>query len=139
MSSDPRDAMCSTRPRTCAGQLSAFGQRRSMSPSFAGRSGVPHSGQSVGMTNSRSEPSRSSTTGPRTSGMTSPALRSTTVSPIRTPFALTTCWLCSVACRTTEPATSAGAIDANGVARPVRPTLTTMSSSFVWTSSGAYL
>ena len=36
MSSAPREPMCSTRPRTCAGQDRAFGQRRSMSPSFAG-------------------------------------------------------------------------------------------------------
>ena len=48
MSRAPRDPMCSTRPRTWAGQLRAFGQRRSMSPSLAGASGVPHSGQSVG-------------------------------------------------------------------------------------------
>ncbi len=46
MSRAPRQPMCSTRPRTCAGQLRAFGQRRSMSPSFAGASGVPHSGSS---------------------------------------------------------------------------------------------
>ncbi len=139
MSSAPRDATCSTRPRTCAGQLRAFGQRRSMSPSLAGRSGVWHSGQSVGMTNSRSVPSRSSTTGPSTSGMTSPALRSTTVSPMSTPLAFTTCWLCSVAWRTSDPATSTFSMTANGVARPVRPTLTTMSRSVVLTSSGGYL
>ena len=34
--------------------------------------------------------------------MTSPALRSTTVSPISTPLAFTTSWLCSVAWRTTR-------------------------------------
>ena len=110
-----------------------------MSPSFIGRSGVPHSGHSAGMTNARSVPSRSSTTGPSTSGMTSPALRSTTVSPMSTPLAFTTSWLCSVAWRTTDPATRTGSITANGVARPVRPTLTTMSSSFVLTCSGGYL
>ena len=139
MSSAPREPMCSTRPRTCAGQLSAFGQRRSMSPSFIGASGVPHSGQSAGITNARSVPSRSSTTGPSTSGMTSPALRSTTVSPMSTPLAFTTSWLCRVACRTTDPATRTGSMTANGVARPVRPTDTTMSSSFVLTCSGGYL
>jgi hypothetical protein len=51
---------------------------------------VPHSGQLVGMTTSRSVPSRNSTTGPSTSGMTSHALRSTTVSPISTALAFTT-------------------------------------------------
>ena len=100
---------------------------------------MPHTGQFVGITNSRSVPSRSSTTGPSTSGITSPALRSTTVSPMSTPLALTTSWLCSVACRTSEPATRTFSITANGVARPVRPIDTTMSSSFVCTCSGGYL
>ena len=93
----------------------------------------------MGITNSRSDPSRSSTTGPSTSGITSPALRSTTVSPISTPLARTTSWLCSVAWRTTVPATGTGSITAYGVARPVRPTPMAMSTSFVCTSSGGYL
>ena len=139
MSRAPRLPMCSTRPRTCAGQLRALGQRRSTSPSLAGRSSVPHSGQFVGMTNSRSVPSRSSTTGPSTSGITSPALRKTTVSPMSTPLTLTTSWLCRVAWRTVDPATRTGSMTANGVARPVRPTLTTMSSRVVLTCSGGYL
>ena len=46
-------------------------------------------GSAVGITNSRSVPSRRSTTGPTISGMTSPALRSTTVSPISTPLRFT--------------------------------------------------
>ena len=131
--------MCSTLPRTCAGQLRALGQRRSTSPSLAGASGVPHSGQSSGMTKGRSLPSRSATTGPSTSGITSPALRSTTVSPMSTPLARTTSWLCRVAWRTSDPATRAFCMTANGVARPVRPMETTMSSSLVLTSSGGYL
>ncbi len=85
-----------------------------MSPSFIGFSGVPHSGHSVGITNSRSLPSRRSATGPRISGMTSPALRSTTVSPIRTPLALTTSWLWRVANSTSEPATVTGSTCAYG-------------------------
>ena len=111
----------------------------SASPSLAGASNVPHSGQCVGMTNSRSEPSRKSTTGPSTSGMTSPALRITTVSPISTPLRLTSEALCRVAWLTVEPATFTGSIHANGVTRPVRPTLTWMSRSLVLTSSGGYL
>ena len=51
------------------GQVRAFGQRMSASPSLAGRSVVPHSGHSVGMTNGRSDPSRRSATGPSTSGI----------------------------------------------------------------------
>ena len=66
----------------------------SASPSLAGASVVPHSGHVVGMTNSRSVPSRRSTTGPSTSGITSPALRITTVSPMSTPLRLTSEALC---------------------------------------------
>ena len=91
------------------------------------------------MANSRSEPSRRSTTGPSTSGITSPALRITTVSPISTPLRLTSEPLCSVACATVDPATFTGVISANGVTRPVRPTFTLMSRSLVCASSGGYL
>lgn len=70
--------------------------------------------------------------------MTSPALRSTTVSPISTPLALTTSWLCRVANSTSKPATVTGSTWAYGVTRPVRPTPTLMSTSLVLTSSGAY-
>ena len=111
----------------------------SASPSLAGASVVPHSGHVVGISNSRSEPSRRSTTGPSTSGITSPALRITTVSPISTPLRLTSDALCSVAWLTVEPATLTGSMNANGVTRPVRPTLTLMSSSLVVASSGGYL
>ena len=72
--------------------------------------------------------------------MTSPALRSTTVSPISTPLRTTSCALCRVAMldrRRRRPST--GSITPNGVTRPVRPTLTRMSSSLVLTSSGGYL
>ena len=49
------------------------------------------------MTKARSLPSRRSTTGPTISGMTSPALRRPTVSPMSTPFGPTSLALCSVA------------------------------------------
>ena len=91
------------------------------------------------MTNARSVPSRSSTTGPTISGMTSPALRSTTVSPMSTPLRRTSSALCSVAFSTVEPLTTTGVITPYGVTRPVRPTFTRMSSSLVLTSSGGYL
>ena len=139
MSNAPRPATWNSRSRSWAGQDRALGQRMSLSPSRSGLSGVPHAGQVVGMTNARSVPSRRSTTGPTTSGMTSPALRSTTVSPIRTPLRRTSSALCSVAMPTVDPDTTTGSITANGVTRPVRPTLTWMSSSLVLTSSGGYL
>ena len=139
MSNAPRPASPASRSRSWDGQVRELGQRMSLSPSFSGASGVPHEGHSVGMTNSRSLPSRRSTTGPRISGMTSPALRSTTVSPIRTPLRCTSSALCRVARSTVDPATTTGSITPNGVTRPVRPTLTWMSRSLVLTSSGGYL
>ena len=71
--------------------------------------------------------------------MTSPALRSTTVSPMSTPLRLTSKPLCRVAISTVDPATVTGSITPKGVTRPVRPTFTWMSSSLVLTSSGGYL
>ncbi len=138
MSSAPRPARWNSRSRSWAGQERVFGQRQSTSPSSRA-SGVPHAGQCVGNSNARSLPSRRSATGPTTSGMTSPALRSTTMSPISTPLRLTSSALCKVARSTMDPATCAGSITANGVTRPVRPTFTRMSSSRVVTSSGGYL
>ena len=79
------------------------------------------------------------TTGPSTSGITSPALRIITVSPMRTPLRLTSSALCRVASPTVDPATLTGVMNANGVTRPVRPTLTRMSSSLVCASCGGYL
>ena len=64
MSKAPRPATWNTRSRNCAGHDRWFGQRMSASPSLAGASVVPHSGHVVGISNSRSEPSRRSTTGP---------------------------------------------------------------------------
>ncbi len=100
---------------------------------------MPQAGQRVGMTNSRWLPSRASTTGPTISGMTSPALRSTTMSPINTPLRRTSLALCRVAMPTVDPETSTGSITPKGVTRPVRPTLTRMSRSRVFTSCGGYL
>ena len=71
--------------------------------------------------------------------MTSPALRNTTLSPIRTPLRFTSLALWRVAIPTVEPDTSTGSITPYGVTRPVRPTLTRMSNNLVVTSSGGYL
>ena len=61
------------------------------------------------------------------------------MSPISTPLRFTSSALCRVAISTVDPLTLAGSITPNGVTRPVRPTLTRMSSSRVVTSSGGYL
>ena len=60
-----------------------------------------------------------SRTGPTTSGMTSPALCTRTMSPGRTSFSRTWSSLCRVASCTVEPPTKTGDSRANGVARPV--------------------
>ena len=93
----------------------------------------------MGMTHSTSPSGRRGRTGPTISGITSPALRSTTVSPGRTSLRFTSCALCRVARSTVEPATLVGSITPNGVTRPVRPVLTSIESSLALTSSGGYL
>ena len=121
MSNAPRDATWNSRSRSCDGQDRWLGQRMSTSPSLAGASGVPHDGHCVGMTNARSVPSRRSTTGPTISGITSPALRSTTVSPMSTPLRATSLALCSVAISTVDPDTNTGSITAERRHAPGAP------------------
>ena len=139
ISSALREARYSNRAESCAGQDCVLGQRQSASPSFCGANFVPHAGQFSGKVHSYSLPSRCSRTGPRTSGIISPALRIMTVSPMSTPLRLTSDWLCRVAISTVDPETKTGSITAYGVTRPVRPTPTSMFLSFVVTSSGGYL
>ncbi len=138
MSRAPRPARWNSRSRSWAGQDRVFGQRQSTSPSSRA-SGVWQDGQPVGNSKARSAPVRRSATGPTTSGITSPALRRTTMSPISTPLRVTSSALCSVARSTVDPLTLTGSMIAKGVTRPVRPTFTSMSSSRVVTSSGGYL
>ena len=97
--------MCAMRSVIWAGQAALFGQRRSTSPSFSSTRAVPHDGHAAGMENSLSEPLRASSTGATISGITSPALRRTTRSPMRTPLRLTSWALCRVARATLDPAT----------------------------------
>ncbi len=61
-------------------------------------------------------------TTPTTSGMTSPARRTITVSPTRTSLRSTSSSLCRVALVTVTPPTNTGASRATGVSLPVRPT-----------------
>ena len=139
MSKAPRPATWKTRSRTWAGQNWWLGQRRSLSPSFCWASGVSQAGHLVGIFHARRPSGRSASTGPRISGITSPALRRITVSPGRTSLRLTSWALWRVAFSTVEPATRVGSITPYGVTRPVRPTLTRISSSLALTSSGGYL
>ena len=91
------------------------------------------------MLQDRASSGRKLSTGPNTSGITSPALRTMTVSPTRTSLRSTSSSLCSVARATVDPATSTGSISATGVSLPVRPTCTVMSRKSVVFSSGGNL
>ena len=95
MSSAPRDARWMSDWAMRLGQ-STFSQKWWPSPS--GRtSGWPQAGQAAGMAQALAPFGRCSGTLPTTSGMTSPARRTITVSPTRTSLASTWISLCSVA------------------------------------------
>ncbi len=83
------------------------------------RAAVPHTGQCVGNAHGSRVGGRRASTGPTTSGITSPALRTITVSPGRTSLRATSSWLCNVALPTVEPPTNTGSRTANGC-RPAR-------------------
>ena len=138
MSIPPRPAKCESHSRSLLGQVSPPVHLATASPS--GRTiGLPHDGQWVGIDHSRSSPVRSDTTGATTSGITSPARRTSTRSPIRTSLSRTMSSLCNVASPTVAPPTTTGSSTANGVTAPVLPTLTWMSRSTVVCSSGGNL
>ena len=63
--------------------------------------------------------------------MTMPALRMTTVSPMRMSLRRISSSLCSVAREIVEPCTKTGSSSATGVSTPVRPTCTVMALSTV--------
>ena len=125
------------RAHRCWGQ-STLVQNVSLSPSRR-TSGPTARAALLGNFHAFSPFGRSDSTGPTTSGMTSPALRTITVSPGRTSLARTWSSLCSVARPTVEPPTNTGSSMANGVAFPVRPIDTMMSFSSVVRSSGGNL
>src|SRR5665647_1881121 len=74
-----------------------------------------------------------------TSGITSPARRTITVSPRRTSLRRASSSLCRVALVTVTPPTNTGASRATGVSLPVRPTWTSMPSTVVSCSCAGYL
>src|SRR5262249_22528263 len=83
------------------------------------------------MTNSRAPRGRFSLSTRTTSGMTSPARRTITVSPMRTSLRLTSSSLCRVALVTVTPPTNTGLSRATGVNAPVRPTCTSIPTASV--------
>ena len=76
---------------------------------------------------------------PATNGITSPARRTSTVSPILIPRARITSWLASVARVTVVPPTNTGSNAATGATLPVLPTSHSTSASTVVFSSAANL
>ena len=138
MSIAPRDAKWMM---PCSRWNGQSGSTHRVSASPSGRTSVLFSahGQMVGNAHGMLPFGRSESTGPTTSGITSPALRTTTVSPGRTSFKRTWSWLWSVAMPTVDPPTNTGSSTANGVARPVRPIDTWMSRNTVVRSSGGNL
>jgi hypothetical protein len=103
-------------------------------------SGCAHDGHSDGATISRSAPVRlDASSTPATNGITSPARRTSTVSPIRTSRARITSWLASVARVTVVPPTNTGSSTATGPTLPILPTSHSTSRSTVVFSSAANL
>ena len=125
MSMAPREAKCSIVCTICSGQ-ERFGQRICTSPS-GWTTGVPQTGQCVGIVNATSAPVRSWISGATTCGMTSPARWTTTRSPTRRSLRAMSSWLCNVARLTVTPPTATGSMTAYGTRAPVRPTFTRIS------------
>ena len=108
-------------------------------PSSSRFTGALHTGHSVGKANSFSSPVRLLVMTLTISGITSPARRTITVSPTRTPLRRSSNTLCSVALLTVVPPTNTGASLATGVNLPVRPTWMSMALSSVICSCAGYL
>ena len=114
----------------CAAQVSSPEQRHTASPSSRTIS-EPHTGHSPGICHCGASGARYSGTTRAISGITSPARRTITVSPMRTSRRAIWSALCKVALVTTTPATCTGRSRATGVAAPVRPIWMSMPSSTV--------
>ena len=84
-------------------------------------------------------PARSSSTGPSTCGITSPARWTMTMSPTRTSLRAISSALCRVAFSTTTPPTVTGSSRATGVTAPVRPTWMSMACRIVRACSAGNL
>ena len=113
--------------------------QRIATPSSSRTMGEPHSGQRSGRRKGTAPSGRLDFTTSNTSGMISPALRTSTVSPMRTSSLSMKSWLCSVAFVTVVPARRTGSMTALGVSTPVRPTCTAMSRTTLSFTSGGYL
>ena len=130
MSIARREAKWISASLRCAAQTRPPEQRQAAAPSSRS-SAEPHTGQCAGMCQRRVCAGRCSGITRTTSGITSPARRTITVSPTRTSSRATWSALCSVALVTVTPATCTGASRATGVAAPVRPIWISIASTVV--------
>ena len=130
MSMARREAKCEIACLRCAGQ-NRPPVHRAIASSSCFKICEPHSGQTVGISKRRALDGRRSSNTPTTSGITSPALRTLTVSPTCTSLRRTSSSLCKVALVTVTPPTNTGCKRATGVMAPVRPTCTVISSTTV--------
>ena len=138
MSAAAREAQWISRRTVWAGQATLVQNSSRLLPCSV--SGWPHDGHSDGGTISRSSPVRlDASSTPATNGITSPARRTSTVSPILMPRARMTSWLASVARVTVVPPTNTGSSCATGAILPVLPTSHSTSASTVVFSSAANL
>ena len=133
-----RPAKCRSASLRCAGQNRPPVQRATASPSSRSTS-EPQTGHFAGSSTSRASFGRRSTMTLTTSGITSPARRITTVSPMRTSLRRTSSMLCSVALLTVTPPTNTGSRRATGVSAPVRPTWNSTSRTTVFSSCAGNL
>ena len=136
MSIAPREANEKSHSMFCDGHPALLGQNQ-YAPLRT--SEAPHEGHFFGNFHGFALGGRLERTGPTTSGITSPARRTMTVSPSRTSLRLTSSSLCSVAVLTVTPPTNTDSRKANGVTIPVRPVWTPISRSGVVRSSGGNL
>ena len=116
--------------RSCAPQTKPPEQREIM-PSPLATTSDPHSGQTSGNSNSEVLLGRWFKSTDTICGITSPALRTTTVSPTRTPNLWISDLLCSVTFETVTPPTKTGSSRATGVIAPVRPTCTSIANTLL--------
>ena len=116
-----RETKCFNASLRWASQNSPPVQRATASPSTR-TTADSHTGQAVGNTIFFALVGRRSVTTPIICGITSPARRIITVSPIAIPRRSISSPLCKVALLTVTPATNTGSSFATGVIAPVRPT-----------------
>ena len=133
-----RAAKCSKVCLRCALQYSPPVQRVAASPGTR-TTGEAHTGHFSGIAKRSGGRRGPLLFTPTTSGMTSPARRTMTVSPIQTSLRLSSSSLCRVALVTVAPPTNTGLRRATGVRAPVRPTCTSIPRTSVVCSSAGYL